>query len=224
MGGTLSSGGWIGPAGWLVLAVLAGAPTGVRAADPAGPVVDIPGVPMRNEVFEVERVLDGAGRVERRLVPAVDLVAGDELRYVIVLRNDTGARIEAGRVQVQTGVPAGTEFLPGSAGGAGALVEYSVVDGSFSTNLPELRAAAAPPPSADAVDPAPAAALAVASPMAAVDMAAGVDSAGTPALATAMPGGGTVDSHADLLTIRWTYQQPMEPGAEAQMFFHVRLE
>jgi hypothetical protein len=59
-----------------------------------------------------------------------------------VLRNETATRFEAGRVQVQTAVPPDTQFLPGSAGGPGALVEYALADGDFSENLPELTAVA----------------------------------------------------------------------------------
>jgi uncharacterized repeat protein (TIGR01451 family) len=261
------------------------------------------------EVFEVERVLDAAGMVERRLVPAEDLVAGDELRYLIRLRNTGPARIEAGRIQVRTPVPEGVRFLPGSAGGAGTLVEYAVDGMTFSAHVPdqsaephetaaptdggssaaalsasapipapsETRPAAAPDSGQLAVQPAsaePQAAAGAAEPglpaagsteagstgaeaaeaagaeadaaetdAAEGEMNEGVAAATAPVVSggpeAAAPEAGTAAIGASpdgapaatagtglpapALTIRWTYQQPLDPGAEAEVFFHVRL-
>jgi hypothetical protein len=44
---------------------------------------------------------------------------------------------------------------------------------------------------------------------------AGFDEGAAAAAGTGIP--------APALTIRWTYQQPLDPGAEAEVFFHVRL-
>jgi uncharacterized repeat protein (TIGR01451 family) len=176
-------------------------------------------------VFEVERVLDAGGRVERRLVPAQALVAGDELRYAIVLRNETGTRFDAGRVQVQTAVPPDTQFLPGSAGGPGALVEYALADGDFSENLPELTAvdgdrrpgAAERPESAEVVAPDAVAAIPN-------EPAGGASASPEAAEPDGAAGGCCPSEDASPLTIRWTYQRPLEPGAEAELFFHIRLD
>jgi uncharacterized repeat protein (TIGR01451 family) len=232
----------------LTLAVLAGAPAAVRGADDVPLPAGSPGVSLHTDVFEVERVLDAGGRVERRLVPALELVAGDELRYAILVRNDTGTRFDAGRVQVQTAVPPDTQFLPGSAGGPGALVEYSLADGDFSENLPELTdddgdppAAADRPEIAEVAAPDPVAEIpnepagevsapqeaAEADTAAETDDATGSEDAAdneTVADNATLADNETAAEDPSLLTIRWTYQRPLEPGAEAELFFHVRLE
>jgi len=150
-------------------------------------------VSLRTAVAKVDHDVDAEGLVERHLGPAVDLVAGDELRYAIRIRNESSTRLAAGRVQVINAVPAGTRFLPGSAGGDGALVEYALDGASFSADLPPLAS------SAGGVDPSAAAA------------------ATDPVATRAEPPG------PENLTIRWTYQQELEPGAATEVFFHVRL-
>lgn len=288
----------------LALQALAVEPAGssgaVATADPAAPSA----VVQTTEVFEVERVLDAAGMVERRVVPAEDLVAGDELRYLIRLRNTGPARIAAGRIQVRTPVPEGVRFLPGSAGGAGALVEYAVDGVTFSTHVPDqpaepqeaaapaagelsaapgvpaaeptanaqpvvLEASAEPPGAAVPAEAGATEALAAESPAAesaaeatgavagggpepsAAEAGAGIEVAGGPA-SRAPDSGAVAGSEAvpeavpepvpeavpdedtaaaavttgippPALTIRWTYQQALDPGAEAEVFFHVRL-
>jgi uncharacterized repeat protein (TIGR01451 family) len=169
-----------------------------------------PNISQSTEVFEVQAVLDGVGMVERRLVPPGALVAGDELRYTIRLRNESAERIAPGRVQVQTPVPARARFLPGSAGGAGALVEYATDGQSFSPHVP-----------GESADPHPAAANVASSP---ADSVAESEDAAAPEAGDAdlMPGTAPPES-PEPLTIRWTYQQPLEPGAVAEVYFHVRL-
>jgi uncharacterized repeat protein (TIGR01451 family) len=214
----------------LILAVLAGAPPAVRSADDVPLPAGTPGVSLRTDVFEVERVLDVGGRVERRLVPAQALVAGDELRYAIVLRNETGTRFDAGRVQVQTAVPAATQFLPGSAGGPGTLVEYALADGDFSENLPELTDVDEAQPELISVDEdRPGAAerpesAELAAPDTVVAIPNEPASGASASQEAAEPEGAAASEDASLLTIRWTYQRPLEPGAEAELFFHVRLD
>jgi uncharacterized repeat protein (TIGR01451 family) len=231
------------------------------AARPAAAVPDAvpappPGVSQSTDVFEVERVLDADGMVERRLVPAGDLVVGDELRYVIRLRNEGPSRIEPGRIQVRIQVPDGVRFLPGSAGGAGALVEYAPDGLTFSAHLPDQPAVSdiaatdtgtARPestPHAPDVPETPTAGAAADAPSAEagrpvdVDAGAGVDASGSvvPALLSAPSASGAPVSGpaaagmetppagiAQALTIRWTYQQPLDPGAATEVFFHVRL-
>lgn len=226
------------------------------AADVAQPPAAVaPGVTLRTAVYEVEQLLDRDGRVERRLLPALDLVAGDELRYVITVRNETGRRVEPGRIEVRVAVPADTRLLPGSAGGAGTLVEYALGAGAFSPHLPILveapepesaaaapsgpeaapepvgetdgeqaAGAAAPPPepgaaaTAGPVDQPPGEPGGVVQP-AAGGAAQTVDPA---ASSVAPPDAPSAD--AGPVSIRWTYQQPLEPMAATELFFHVRLE
>jgi uncharacterized repeat protein (TIGR01451 family) len=173
----------------------------VEEAEKAPP----PNVSQSTEVFEVQAVLDSVGMVERRLVPPAALVAGDELRYTIRLRNESAERIAPGRVQVQTPVPAGTRFLPGSAGGAGTLVEYTNDGQSFVPYVP--GESAQPADVADAAADAPTGGEALAT-------GSGTGNVGLANAAHDSP---------EPLTIRWTYQQPLEPGAVAEVYFHVRL-
>jgi uncharacterized repeat protein (TIGR01451 family) len=197
-------------------------PAAVPDAVPAQP----PGISQVTDVFEVERLLDADGMVERRLVPAADLVVGDELRYVIRLRNEGPSRIEPGRIQVRIPVPDGVRFLPGSAGGAGTLVEYAPDGLTFSAHLPDQPVAAdtgaADTGAADTV-----AADTGAAPTGSTPQIPGVPETPT-AAATADAPSAEAGRPADAdigqeLTIRWTYQQPLDPGAVVEVFFHVRL-
>lgn len=232
------------------------------AADVAqAPAAATPGVTLRTAVYEVEQLLDRDGRVERRLVPALDLVAGDELRYVVTVHNETGRRVEPGRIEVRVAVPADTRLLPGSAGGAGALVEYALGAGAFSPHLPMAAEPSEPTPATVAPSgPAPAAepvAETAAAPAAAAALAAGAaapspdSGAGTTdgaaeqqpgeaggvahtpasgelqsaaAVAGARPPPDEPPADAGPVSIRWTYQQPLEAAGSAELFFHVRLE
>jgi len=179
----------------IVACMLAANPLRAEVALPAPIATEDPDdkVSLRTAVAKVDQDVDAAGLVERHLGPAVDLVAGDELRYAIRVRNESSTRLAAGRVQVINLVPVGTRFLPGSAGGESALIEYALDGTNFSADLPPLVApddGAEPTAPTGAPDPV--------------------------AAQTESPGAGD-------LTIRWTYQQDLEPGAETEVFFHVRL-
>lgn len=224
--------------GWVALAALPGGDASAVEAAPAAGFVAETGDPARamsqvsqsTEVFAVEQALDPAGMIERRLVPPEDLVAGDELRYTIRLRNDGTTRIDSGRIRVETPVPVGARFLPGSAGGAGALVEYALDGATFSPHVPDLPAAVSEPsglpvaPASAAAGPAPTApigaAAAVAEPVARSEVRSEVDDAARDGPDS---GAAMTDAAEPALTIRWTYQQPLDPGAMAEVFFHVRL-
>jgi uncharacterized repeat protein (TIGR01451 family) len=182
------------------------------SANAAVPEPVPPTVTQSTAVLRVEALRDGEGMLERRLVPPDRLAAGDELRYTIRLRNEGPERIAAGRVQVQTPVPAAARFLPGSAGGAGALVEYANDGQSFSPHVPEESREPAMP------DANAAASRAYAS--------AGNEELATPVPESESGEADPADESAEPpapLTIRWTYLQPLEPGAVAEVYFHVRL-
>lgn len=102
-------------------------------------------VQLSTAVVKVESVLEPNGRVKRQLLPADRVVAGDELRYTISFTNDSERTIEAGRIVITNALPEGTRYVPGSAGGDGAQVEYSI-DGE--TFLAAEPAAAADPTAA----------------------------------------------------------------------------
>jgi uncharacterized repeat protein (TIGR01451 family) len=82
-------------------------------------------VVLQEQVQKVETLLDAAGKVERRLTPADSVKPGDELRYTITVSNNSAVLVTAGRVVVTNPIPDGTVYVPGSAGGADTLVEFS---------------------------------------------------------------------------------------------------
>jgi len=199
---------------------------GIAAEDPdAVPSSSLPpNVSQSTEVFEIEAGRAPDGVLERHLVPPQSLAAGDELRYAIRLTNDGTERIAAGRIQVQTAMPSGTRFLPGSAGGAGALVEYAVDGANFFPHVPEEEAEEAAPIEGDFGWAPPEDASA---PSTAEQPDAGVavepsGSANAARPADVLPLADVMTSEP-VLTIRWTYQQPLDPGAVAEVYFHVRL-
>lgn len=83
-------------------------------------------VKLENSVKKVEAFVNEAGAVERRLVDADRVVPGDELRYSIRFRNRGTEVIDAGSVVITNPVPADTEYLEGSAFGAGTAILFSV--------------------------------------------------------------------------------------------------
>ncbi|MDE2306098.1 MAG: DUF11 domain-containing protein [Gammaproteobacteria bacterium] len=101
-------------------------PVGAPAGTPAGTLPA--GVHVRIRA-EVERLSSAGGRTRIRLVPADRVVAGDTVVYTLSVQND-GPDPVAG-VDVTTPIPARMRYLPGSAVGPGAVVEFSV-DGGHS--------------------------------------------------------------------------------------------
>ncbi|MEQ8486317.1 MAG: hypothetical protein RIB46_18305 [Pseudomonadales bacterium] len=118
--------------GWLAAAWLL---AGTALAGPAQADVQL-----STEVVKVESVLEPNGRVKRQLLPADQVVAGDELRYTITFTNDSERSIEAGRIVITNALPEGTRYVPGSAGGDGAQVEYSVDGETFLAAEPAASA------------------------------------------------------------------------------------
>ena len=82
-------------------------------------------VTLSTRVEKVESILDGSGNVQRRLIPADGVQPGEELRYTITVSNDSALLVSEGRVVVTNPVPEGTVYLPGTAGGADCLIEFS---------------------------------------------------------------------------------------------------
>lgn len=91
-------------------------------------------VRLETGVSKVETTLDGAGRVKRELVPADEVVPGEELRYTIRFENTSDMVVDADRVVITNPVPDGTVYVAGSAGGDGSRVEYST-DGETFTGV-----------------------------------------------------------------------------------------
>lgn len=108
-------------------------------------------VVLDTSVTKVETTLDAGGRVKRELLPADDVVPGEELRYTITFTNDSDVPVDAQRIVITNPVPEGTRYVPGSAGGEGSRVEFSGDGETFDVSEPEAPGSATgepaePPP------------------------------------------------------------------------------
>jgi uncharacterized repeat protein (TIGR01451 family) len=155
-------------------------------------------VTLDTAVSKVETTLDAAGRAKRALVPADEVVPGEELRYTITFSNTSEMVVDEARIVITNPIPRGVVYVTGSAGGDSTLVEYSTDGEAFGTAEP-----AADSPAADAPSPEiPAAAV----PQAGSDPAA-------------EPGGASA-----VRSLRWTYQNELAPGESGEVYFHVRMQ
>ncbi len=130
---------------WTMLMAATAAWSAGAATDAAAEVV------LDTAVTKVETTLDAGGRVKRELLPADDVVPGEELRYTITFTNESETPVDAQRIVITNPVPEGTRYVPGSAGGEGSRVEFSGDGETFDVSEPEAPAGAAgvpaePPP------------------------------------------------------------------------------
>jgi uncharacterized repeat protein (TIGR01451 family) len=153
-------------------------------------------VTLTTSVTKVETTLDPAGRVKRQLVPADEVLPGEELRYAITFTNTSETLVDAGRIIITNPIPEAARYVAGSAGGLHARLEFSQ-DGEAFANVE--------PASADADGAATLGARAN-------DGAAGLG-------ASAGPGASTGEVRA----LRWTYEADLAPGESGEVFFHVRM-
>ena len=100
-------------------------------------------VTLETGVSKVETTLDNAGRVKRELVPVEEVVPGEELRYTITFTNESKVPVDPDRIIITNPIPDGTRYVPGSAGGEDAVVEYSVDGETFSPAEPAATGASA---------------------------------------------------------------------------------
>lgn len=152
-------------------------------------------VTLETSVSKVQRTLDDSDRIARELVPVDEVVPGEELRYTITFRNDSGMVVDAERIVITNPIPDGTVYVSGSAGGDAARVEYSVDGDNFTETEPQPRAAApatAAPGSAEA-------------------------GSGTGPAADEAPA-------SPVRSLRWIYQAALPPGESGQVFFHVIMQ
>lgn len=180
--------------GWLPLVALLAAPAVLAQ------------VTLETEVSKVVSTLDGAGRVERQLVPVEEVVPGEELRYTITFRNEGNTPVEAERIVITNPLPDGTVYLPGSAGGEGSTVEYSLDGRNWSPVEPS--AGTAPPAASPAPGPG-------------ARPGEGAGAADQPPALSATAGG---DSASPVRSLRWTYHRELGPGDADSVFFHVRMQ
>ena len=84
-------------------------------------------IELRNIVEKIEVFVNEDGEEERRLVPATSVVPGDELRYTIFFANvSADVTVDAGSVVITNPIPESTQYVGGSAFGAGTSIEFSV--------------------------------------------------------------------------------------------------
>lgn len=74
--------------------------------------------------------VDGVGFDDRRSVES-GVSPGDVLRYTISFTNQGTQTARAGTIVITNPLPEGTEYVDGSAGGAGTVVTFSVDGESF---------------------------------------------------------------------------------------------
>jgi uncharacterized repeat protein (TIGR01451 family) len=90
-------------------------------------------VTLSNSVKKVETVLNESGEAERRLVDALSVVPGDELRYTITFTNEGGEVVDAGSIVITNPIPEATEYLDGTAFGSGTDIVFSTDGVSFAS-------------------------------------------------------------------------------------------
>ncbi len=88
-------------------------------------------VTLSNSVKKVENFVNEDGQVERQLVDAVSVIPGDELRYTITFSNNGNEVVDAGSVVITNPIPESTEYLDGTAFGAGTEIVFSTDGESF---------------------------------------------------------------------------------------------
>lgn len=94
-------------------------------------------VRLDNTIKKVETFVNEAGDVERRLVDANSVVPGDELQYTVHFTNNGQESVDAGTIVITDAIPAHTEYLDGTAFGAGTEIWFSV-DGEMFASPADL--------------------------------------------------------------------------------------
>ncbi|WP_129647044.1 DUF11 domain-containing protein [Peristeroidobacter agariperforans] len=101
----------------------------------ATPTLATEAVELRTQlVAEVRETTGPAERPTFRLAPATRLSQGQVVYYTVRITNPTP--VFANKVQVSQLIPANTTYLPGSAAGPGAEIEFSI-DGGQTFGRPE---------------------------------------------------------------------------------------
>ena len=164
-------------------------------------------VTLETDVSKVESTLEAGGRVRRELVPVEEVVPGEELRYTITFTNASEMPVDGGRIIITNPIPDGTRFVPGTAGGEDAAVEYSIDGETFEATEPPAQPGLGGQPRSDGEPSAGAR----------PGTAGGIRNAGP---ADTPPGS---SAGSPVRSLRWTYQETLRPGASAEVFFHVRM-
>ena len=90
-------------------------------------------VKLENSVQKMETYFDAAGEEAHRFVEANNVVSGDELRYTISLTNEGVEIVDAGSIVITNPLPPDTQYVAGTAAGAGTQILYSLDDEMFAS-------------------------------------------------------------------------------------------
>ena len=87
-------------------------------------------VNLNTSVQKVQAYLAEDGQRKTRLVPAEEIVPGDELRYVIEYSNVGNLAVDQGNIVITDPIPKDTIYVSGTAYGSGTEISFSVDEGS----------------------------------------------------------------------------------------------
>ncbi len=88
-------------------------------------------VRLENTIKKVETFVNSTGDVERRMVDADSVVPGDELQYTVRFVNQGDLAVDAGTIVITDAIPANTEYVDGTAFGAGTDILFSIDGASY---------------------------------------------------------------------------------------------
>ena len=96
-------------------------------------------VNLNTSVQKVQAYLTEDGQRKTRLVPAEEIVPGDELRYVIEYSNVGDLPVDQGSIVITDPIPNDTIYVTGTAFGSGTEISFSVDEGGEFSAEQDLR-------------------------------------------------------------------------------------
>ncbi len=96
-------------------------------------------VNLNTSVQKVQTYLGDDGQQRTRLVPAIEIVPGDELRYVIEYSNVGDLAVDPNSIVITDPIPKDTVYVSGTAFGSGTEISFSVDDGERFLAEQDLR-------------------------------------------------------------------------------------
>lgn len=90
------------------------------------PAISLAKVSLENTIQKIQTWVDDEGVVQRRLVSADQVVPGDQLQYTVRFVNTGSQTVDAGTIVITDAIPEYTQYIDGSARGAGSAVSYSI--------------------------------------------------------------------------------------------------
>ena len=96
-------------------------------------------VNLNTSVQKVQAYIGDDGQRKTRLIPAVEIVPGDELRYVIEYSNVGALAVDPNSIVITDPIPKDTIYVSGTAFGSGTDIRFSVDDGEKFVAEHDLR-------------------------------------------------------------------------------------